>query len=389
MNAPVYGILTASYQPLAFAPTLIKKSLFGFASNNWPRTTATPPSYVSSIGSISNYADSQTFWGRLHTATNTINWAVLDAYVANAQAAGVTEGTYQIYGTPTFLASTGTGTTGPWNMLGEGAYPSNGDLTLSQTTYFCTQFALRNISTWGRFFKSISAGNEMDFRGTASSAYYWWGTASQFVDFSWTVRAAFAAADPLMAMASPGQYAIEIANYGMDQWVNVAGTLNPTKRGYDTFDIFSAHPYGAGPTPAQPGQFGDLRFCSNGSMTQVKKLLSVYGKTISGYTATEWGISSNPAEGLATFLAQSAAFRSNYIERMYMMAPMQGCSSIHPWFHGASGSLSGDWINDTAGVINGYTLASTNLSGKTVVSGGYFTDGRVTMTFSDNTTRTV
>jgi len=385
--------VSPDFQPLVFTPPLIRKALFGFPSDNWPRTTATPPAHVASIGSVTNFADRLMMWSNFHTATNTINWAVLDTYVANARAAGVTEGKYQVYGTPAFLASTGAGTLGPYGLLGECAYPGNGDASLAQTTYFCTQFAQRNISAWGRFFTLISAGNEMDWRQTTGPLVFWWGTRAQYVDFAWAVRAAFEAADPAMRIGSAGTFKLYATDNGLDQIMNQSGTVFPTKTGKDVFEIFCGHPYGAGPSPAQPNQSGDFLSNSSGGIREASAFLNLYGKTMQGYVADEWGVSNSNDVGtvLAQFLAQSATFRSNFIERMFMMAPMQGCQGIYPWYHSSSGagSLSGNWVTDTTGVINGYIQASTNLVGKTAVAGGYFKDGRVSLTFSDGTSRTV
>ena len=376
-----------AFQRISGPPRQIEKSFFGMAALNWPRTTADVPAFASSIGSVTNFGDSLTFWGSMHTAPNTIDWTTLDNFVANARAAGVQDGIYCLNGTPTFLAGASSGIQGPHGMLGEGAYPTD----LGQLTYFCQQFAIRNNAVWGHFFSLVSAGNEMDYREIASTGYFWWGTRAQFVDFSWTVKAAFNAADPTMRIGSPGMFEAFEQNYGMDQVINQPGTVNPTRTGKDCFEWACTHPYFAGPTSIQAQSYGDLTNARTLGTNVVRDFLGRNGKTVAGVIASEWGF--GPGDGFApyiAFLAQTPAYRASFMERLFMCGFMYGMSGIYPWYYGA-GSPSGQWQTDTNGVVLGYTNASANMTGKTWAgTGGYDTvTGQVTMDFTSGSSRVV
>lgn len=383
------GITPTGLQSITMSPTLVPPSFFGLCSQDWPwngTVAGTAPTFT--VGRLSNYDNSRTHWRTIHTANNTINWTAIDNWVVNAKAAGIVKGTYVLYGCPTFLASTGAAVAGPYGGLGEGAYPGNNDATLTQLQYFCTQFATRNIGTWGKFFDTISIWNEPTFTTTPNGSNFFWGTRPQFVDMHYAAYSALKAADSTLNILSPGMFYIRNATSGFDQWINQSGTIYPTKTGKDCFDGIANHPYHSYPNHTYGG-FGDLSSCSLGGMNSINGVLLQYGKSISGMYITEYGISSGVDTELAQFLALSAADRKKFISRLLMSAAMYGYKSFCAFSFGNVSNLIGNLSTDTTGVIAGWQDAYSNMVNKTIVSGGWLLNGSMTVTFSDNSTYTV
>jgi hypothetical protein len=344
-------------------------------------------------------------WNRLHTALNTINWTVLDAWVASAKAAGAVRGTYCLYGTPQFLATKGTvGTTGT-NVLdpyggavgaaaqafGGASFPSD----LSQLTYFCQQFAARNSSTWGGFFDLVSAGNEpfISASTTPDTQKFWWGTAAQFVDFLWTVKAALAGSG--LKVASPGTFdlsSITVGDFsGIGTWLNTLGTVNSTKRGYDCFDHIAAHPYHAVPNGSAFSGWGGIDSVQTGGTLPFRAVLAGLPAASGEYHATEYAYDSAPGTAdLTQWLARPASYRESFVQCLWIDAMLAGVKSMHAFSLGNTANLMGNLSTDDPGSISGLRKVYNACVGKTIVapSGITPTGGRF-LTFSDGSTYTV
>lgn len=360
-------------------PIEVPARFFGLNSQDWPSTAASAPAFT--FGAYANYDNSRTHWRSLHTASNTINWANLDTVVTAMQARGVTDGTYVLYGCPTFLAQAGqAGTAGPYGGLGEGSFPTD----LTQLTYFCQQFAARNASTWGGFFKRVQLFNEPEggnFSGTASNANFYWGSATQYVDMLWTAYSALKAAAPSLVLLTPGTYSMTT----FATWLAAAGTANPTRLGRDCFDAVALHPYHATPNPTYSGR-GDFFGLFSGGIGQARTVLAANGRTGLDFYATEYGFDSSGSTGVvAAFLALSADERAKRIKRTFMSAARNGFKHLCMWSYGNANNLCGDLAGDTTGVIPALSEVYSAMAGKTVVRGGYYGDGRERLEFSDGT----
>ena len=67
------------------------------------------------------------------------------------------------------------------------------------------------------------------------------------------------------------------------------------------------------------------------------------------------------------------------------MAALDGVPLFIPFSYQATpatDSLAGDYTNDTTGCIAAITDVHTKLAGKTIVAGGYYPDGSVTVHLS-------
>lgn len=361
----------------------VSVDFFGLNSQDWPSTGSAP---AFSFGSYSNFDNNRTHWNRLHTAANTINWAALDTVVAALQARGVTDGTYVLYGTPTFLAQgyPGAGQSivnGPYSsgsVPGEGSYPTD----LAQLTYFCQQFAARNASSWGGFFKRVQLFNEPEggnFSGTANSSNFFWGSATQYVDMLWTAYSAIKAADPSMVCLTPGTYSMTT----FATWLAAFGTANATKRGADCFDAVALHPYHAAPNGTYSAR-GSFTTLVSGGIVSATSVLAAAGRTGLDFYATEYGIDSSGSTGVvAAFLALPAAERATRISRLFMSAHRAGFKNLCLWSFGNSANLCGDLTADTTGVIAGAQAAYLAMVGKTRAAAGYYPDGREWIRFTD------
>lgn len=371
------------------APISVPEAFFGLNAQDWPSSGSAP---TFSFGSYSNFDNNRTHWNRLHTSANNINWANLDAVVTAMQAAGVTDGTYVLYGTPTFLAQGYPGTdqsvvNGPYSggsVAGEGSYPTN----LSQLTYFCQQFASRNASTWGGFFKRVQLFNEPEggnFSGTANATNFFWGTATQYVDMLWTAYSALKAADSSLVLLTPGTYNMTT----FATWLGTSGTVNPTKTGKDCFDAVALHPYHAAPNGAYSAR-GDFVTLPSGGLRSAATVLAAAGRTGLDYYATEYGLDSSGSTGVvAAFLARTAAERKQRMSRLIMAAARTGWKRYYLWSLGNANNLCGNLATDTTGVIAGIQETFTAVAGKTITAGGFYTDGREWLTFSDGGTYVV
>lgn len=355
-------------------------------SRDWPLRAPTSggngssaPSF--SFGTYSNYDCNATHWGALHTAANTINWANIDSIVTSMRAIGVNNGVYVVYGCPTFLAQAGqAAVAGPFGGLGEGSYPTD----LAQLTYFCNQFKARNAGTWGGFFTAVQLFNEPEggnFSGTASNLNFYWGTATQYVDMLATAYAALTGSG--VAILSPGTYSMTT----FATWLAALGPVTG-KYGYECFDAVASHPYHAMPNGTYAAR-GDFQTLSSGGIKNIKAVLQPYGKQNADIYFTEYGLDSSASTGvIAAFLASPEATRKQKISRLIMAAARSGAKSISMYSYGGS-QLVGDLATDTNGVGLGVQEAYDAISGKTIVSGGWYSDGREQLTFSDGTTYTV
>lgn len=370
-------------------PIAVAANFFGLNSQDWPSSGSAP---AFTFGSYSNFDNNRTHWNRLHTAANTINWAALDAVVAALQSAGVTDGTYVLYGTPTFLAQgyPGTGQSivnGPYSggsVPGEGSYPTD----LAQLVYFCQQFAARNASTWSGFFRRVQLFNEPEggnFSGAANATNFFWGTAPQYVDMLWTAYSALKAAAPSLVLLTPGTYNMTT----FATWLAAAGTVNPTKSGRDCFDAVALHPYHAAPNGTYSAR-GDMVTLYHGGLRSAASVLAARGRTGLDYYATEYGLDSSSSTGVvAAFLALTASERKQRMSRQIMAAARTGWKGFNLWSLGNANNLCGNLLTDTTGVIAGAQEAYTAIAGKTIVAGGYYPDGREWLTFADGSSYVV
>ena len=367
----------------------IPAEFFGLASQNWPSTGSAPTFPFGRLTTFNNY---RTHWRHLHASSNNIGWADLDAWVVGAKAAGAVKGTYCLYGCPLFLASTGADALGPFGNLGECAHPSD----LGQLTYFCTQFAERNISTWGRFFDVVSPFNEPTLgpSTTPGPTFYEWSTAGQFIDKLWTVYSALKAADPTLKVISPGFFRLDNLNdsnfAGLGYLQGVLGTVNTTKRGTDCYEGLATHQYSVVPEGAAVSGKGSVNSLQYGGVRAYRDLVRGGTATNGPIHITEMGFSAAADWEQTLFFAKTAAHREAVIQCVYIDAMLAGVSSIHPWSYGNSENLAGDLATDDPGVISGLRKIYNACAGKTIVapSGITATGGRF-LTFSDGSTYTV
>ena len=361
-------------------------------SQAWPwngSVVGTAPTFP--VGRISNYDNQKTHWNNVHQAANTITWTNIDTWVANSKAAGVRKGVYVLYGTPQFLASSGGTVAAPYGtaasiLSGGGAYPAFGDATMSQLIYFCQQFAARNKAVWGGFFDCVSLWNEPDFLQTPGSSSFWWGTKTQFVDTLYAAYSSFKAADPSLMLIGPGTFSVKNANTGLDQWINQVGTLYPTKRGYDCFDVFASHPYHARPLGYSGN--GDLQGLQLGGALGIQTVLASTPRAGCPMVCSEYGVSSVADAELTAYLARSTAFRETFVQRLWIDAMLSGFKFMTAFSLGNTANLMGNLSTDDPGAISGLRKVYVGTVGKTIVTklSGLLPDGSRLLTFTDGTT---
>ncbi|MBK6790828.1 MAG: hypothetical protein IPG77_25240, partial [Betaproteobacteria bacterium] len=239
--------------------------------------------------------------------------------------------------------STGADVAGPWGYLGECAHPSD----LAQLTYFCTQFAERNISEYDSFFDAVQLFNEpyLSASTTPSNTLYEWSTPAQFIDKLWTAYAALKAADSSLLILSPGMthygnITSPLAGLGYLSTIN--GSTHSTKTGEDCYEGVATHWYGLAPEGpaftgyctisgwrgtevAAPAGVSKRRSQTDSlSMARCTSRSSRYPPTLTG------------AE-LDPFLNESTMYRESWIQCFYIDAMLAGVKSVSPWIFGSSG----------------------------------------------------
>jgi hypothetical protein len=368
----------------------VNKNFFGLNSVDWPTraptgggTGSSPPAF--GFGTISTMDCNALHWRSLHTATNTISWTNLDTFVTQAKAAGATRGIYVLYGTPTFLAQAGqSAQAGVYGGLGEGSHPT----TLSQLTYFVTQFNTRNTGTYAGFFDTIQVWANLDtnttmFSGVASTSSYFWGAAQQFADIITTVKAALTAASSTIIVGTPS---INKAEFNAS-WLTATGL---------TTGVVAATAVGAICANAYSLKYNEYKGIGRSTVLAdryvgtkaLRKLATSVGLSENiPIEMVSFGLSNNNSDGaLAQYQALTDAERITYIKRMYVAALRAGVKSICPWSYGSVSYYVGSLVADTLGTITGLTQVHNELVGRTIISGGYYTDGREYLELSDGTT---
>jgi len=374
----------ATRTSLTSGPISVPSTFFGFNSQVWPVSGTAP---TLNFGTFCTFGTKKLHWCNLQTASNALsaNIGDFDTAVNSMKAAG-RKINFTFYGTPTAFASTGSGTPGAWGDNGEGAYPND----LTQVTYFLTQIINRANGLQDGIITSIQLWNEPDFTATPGNASFW-GTRPQFVDLLWTAYAAIKAADPRIVVLCPGTFDLTNANYGLNQWINQTGTVNSTKRGYDCFDAIASHPYHARPLGPLYSGFGDIWGLSLGGILPFRQSLKTYGKGNVDFYITEYGIASGYDQELQWFLnSTTAAYRKAFISRLLVDCMLAGVKVFGAFGFGPSQApLMGDLTNDTTGVVAGWNETYAACAGKTIVDGGFVSDGSRYLTFSDGTSYTV
>ncbi len=357
---------------------LVKPEFFGLNIQDWPSSGSAP---TLNFGSVSTYDNKRTHWGRMHTSANTVDWTPLDALVAACQARGVNDGTYVLYGTPTYLAQAGqAATTEPYGLAGGASYPTD----LSALTWFCQQFAARNIETYGGFFKRVQLFNEPasgSFSGNAVSTSFWWGTAPQYVDMLATAYSALKTADPSLTMLTAGIDQVS----ALITWSSAQGPVTG-KYGHQCFDAVAAHPYNAVPNPSYSG-YPDVKNLVSTGVSAIRAALAPYAKSGVDIYATEYGFFSGSYTSVAAnFVAsETVANRKLRMQRALMSMIRNGIKACYIFSYQNVMNLSGDLSTDASGVIAGYNEVIANVVGKTVVGSKYYDDGRERLEFSDGT----
>ena len=324
-------------------------------------------------------------WRSLHTASNTISWTSLDTFVTQAKAAGATRGIYVLYGTPTFLAQAGQAAqAGVYGGLGEGSHPT----TLAQLTYFITQLNSRNSGTYAGFFDTIQVWANIDadttmFSGVASAANYFWGSAQQFADIVTTVKAALTAASSTIVVGTPSINKAELNTGWLAATGLTTGVVASTAIGAICANAYSLmyNKYTTiGRATVQEDRYVGVRALRQLAVSSgLSENLPIHMVSL--------GLANNNSDGaLAEYQALSTANRINYVKRMYVSLLRAGVSSVCPWSYGSVSYYIGSLVADTLGTVAALTQIHNELVGRTIVSGGFYSDGREYLDLSDGTT---
>ena len=354
----------------------------------WPGTGTKPTG--ATIGNI-RLLDGSTgwMWRHIETSAGVYSWTNLDTMIAAYRTEGWTV-SFAFYGTPVFYASAGDqGFNDQYNNTGGAAYPT-ADTNLAGAIAFVTALITRYNDaggTWrlanptlGKGIQTFEVWNEPNFSQNHSG--YWWGTAGQLIDLTYSAYASVKAVDPSVTVMSPGFF----NDVHAWPWITAKGTINTTKTGADTCDALSFHgylgmpygaPYCAWFSDIAWGQYGAYPFVQMAS--RFKPGADVY--------CTEYGFDTSAGTASLLSLARETAdFRYTLLARVMLTLAAMGVKRFG--CYAFENTLCGDWVTDTNGVIAAYNLVGS-ICGKTIISATAEIKGPLTLRFSDNTSLSV
>jgi hypothetical protein len=360
-------------------------------------------------------------WALMEPTQGNYVWADFDAYVAGQASLGKII-TYYMHHMPSWAsanptytytsATGGDGFGGPLNATGRTALTNF--ITAMVARYKAKGTPIKYFSIWEEPNQFLGPYNGT----TVLNGGTWWGSKGDLVDLSWITYTACKAADPTIVVYSPST---ADNNAGPDVWIGSLGTVNTTKHGYDSYDVYTVDPFGYAPTQFNWGTdvtqstyaTNQLNFI-NGSQSFATLIASIKAKMIVGGKTTPiafvscgyTGAYSSPAI-VTLFRSKTALFRKQYIARSMLEAAALGVTQM-TWYGadtnntlgvainqpiGTAASnaseFSGNFLTDTDGVIAGLNEFAANVPGKTIISCGYMVDGSMRATFSDGSTYTI
>lgn len=374
---------------------------------------AQPPSF--GIGSIRSHDCAYGFWRRNNPTQGTYDWSYLDLAIDDAKAKGWSFW-YTLFGTPSWAAST-LNAMNTWvdvyGIAGGCAPPAQMSYVTDFITALVTRYNTGANAGANRKIQTLEVWNEPVFRAptTAGAAkpYFYWGTMAQMLAMVKAVSDAAKAVDPGIKISSPG---FAGSGYAMQFLSNIdAGS---GLYGHELVDIISFHPYAVFPTPYESGlnmiEGQDDSFANGQSSTGYGSVIDYLTKVAPGkpIVYSENGFDPAPpgahtSAGVTThgvhaewFLAQNTQYRRARVIRTGLITLLQGVKNIYFYSYGSllCGALLPNvsdgadtptrYDADTDGAIAGMNYLRS-IAGKTITSGGYWSDGSVSATFSDGT----
>jgi hypothetical protein len=231
----------------------------------------------------------------------------------------------------------------------------------------------------------------------SKAAEYWWGSAAQLVDMANVTYTAVKAADPTITVLSTSA---EMPLPGVSSWWNTAGSTYPGVLGYQTCDQYGIDCFGYWPTnfqmgfdPYQPTYLGDA---VNPTYPNISGLIAAIktqmGANVKPIYVTSWGFSfvgTGPTS--QAFRAYTPLQRKQFIARSLLEFAANGVQAViiyggdsNTYLGGGNVQLwSGDFVNDTNGVIAGINEFAANVPGKTILWAGVRGDGQMLARFTD------
>jgi hypothetical protein len=349
-------------------------------------------------------------WRQIETSAGVYNWTAMDAYVAGCYAAGI-DAIFSCLYMPSFYSQNaatasnyGVGSGGPLTTTGS---PSGLD-----GYYNFIKAMLVRYKGKGTPLKAVQFWEEPWWPTSPSTPFittsnYWWGTAAQLVDLCYRGSQACIDADALY----PGLPAtIRIAPSASppvakvsDYW-STAGTTYTTATGYNTCDVYGIDMFGYGPTNFNYGFDTTVNYGNNAFLSQpfdvgtaIANARTQMGTNVKPITVTSWGIGFDGSSTLMSFVrSQSATYRRQWTARgMLQLAALgiQNCivygGDAYTTISGGNTKyFSGDYVNDTTGVVAGFNDIAA-IQGKTITFCGYRGDGQMIAAFTDGSTYTI
>lgn len=322
-----------------------------------------------------------------------LDWSRFDARLDEAAAAGISV-IFSAWLTPAWASRPqdqvgGSNTVpGPWEVAGESAVPEK-----PQYVYDFVRRVLERANAQRRRIKFLETLNEPELFDAAQLAAYraanrrpfFTGTPAQAVAYAaagWRAAQDFNAtvdADRRVTVLAPAQYDVDRLRLFLTARDAASGLA-----GHQTFDWLNLHPYTT--TPNKPLGGEDL-WTAGGSRIGIatgQRLLASLGLPPRPVAVTEWGLNTQPGDAqVQAFATWSAAERRTYVSRLLAMAALSGLPLFTIF---SNGRLAGDYDHDTEGVIAALSDVHDALAGRTLVAGGWWPDGRVTVTRDDGHT---
>jgi hypothetical protein len=315
---------------------------------------------------------------------------------------------FGVYGTPRFYADNTTNkptvtdfnARGPWNGLGECAYPTSLTALENYTTMIVNRYNRpggawydANFATLGKGIQSWEPWNEPSFPNANNSPAigqkgngFFWGTGVQMVDMCATQYDVIQARDNTIIFSSPGFS-------GTGSGKTFLTTMGSTARtGFQVSQRFSWHPYGRTPLNMTYKRYnGDVLYGGNGIL-DIQQYMYANNVKLPLWI-TEWGLESGDTNpDIQAWYAEPPAFRYQWIGRTVFAMMLGGVDVWCPWHWDITSMVSGaagSYRDDIDGVQAIFNYLAEEVAGRTFVDGGYRSTGEVYGVRSDGATITI
>jgi hypothetical protein len=326
---------------------------------------------------------------------------------------------FSLYGTPPFYAQTYPNplyadniTLGPWAQ-GEGELGLTGESSFPTDTVAMENFIVmiihrynlpggawydihgetlgKGINSWEPITEPImtpgGVGNGNTTGTLGANNLFWWGKPEEAVDSTAIQYAIVKATDDSIIFYSPSCVIYKNFEKDLGEFLRITGPVTG-KRGIEVCDEIAWHPYHHISPYMIFGEWSSSILTGQAGVFTLRNFLTRKGYPLKPLCVNEWGVDLGSSGTVIQWYLEPPSFRYTMMARFLMTCAALGITSVYPWkwedVNPLQGS-SGDWQNDSLGVVLAYNDFSIKCAGKTIIVYTCTPDGVVSLYFNDNT----